>query len=481
MTESDSKMVFDRKKVKRARLRQRALSLDHHRNIIAESDLIAFYFDGKKDKTKIPDGHNFKITTEEHISILQEPGSLYIDHATPTSSDADAIVEAVRNSFAEASISMDKLCAIGCDGTAVNTGIRNGVVRKFEMRLQRPLQWIVCLLHANELPLRHMIRELDGTTKSPNAFSGPIGSQLPEWRGKPIVRFQRIDFVCPENINLADFNSDQLYLLEMCKAISNGNCPQELAERSPGKLSHSRWTTAGNLLLRLYVSTRNPSKNLKLLTEYVIKVYAPMIFNIKYKPSVTQGAIHFTELVKLSRCMPNNVLHIIDPVIKRNAFFAHSENVILAMLDDDRQFIRELALHRIIQARAQRSTTMRIFAVPGLNFNATDYVDIIDWGASPTHEPPLLKSIEISNDNVMELAKKKFSDADFGKQIAKIPCHSQAVERCVKLVSETSMSVIGKENRNGVILNTLNSRRNMPAFKSKQDFKANIPIYNPKV
>lgn len=197
------------------------------------------------------------------------------------------------------------------------------------------------------------IVNLDGTTVGPNAFSGPIGRELPVWEGKPIVPFERIDFVYPESTDMAKFNSDQLYLLEMCKAISNGHCPEELAKRSPGKLSHARWLTAANLILRLYVSTRKPSQNLKLLVNYIMKVYAAMVFNIKYKPSIiTHGAVHFAELVKYSRCMPEKVRSIIDPIIKRNAYFAHSENVLLAMLDDDRQFIRELAYHRIVQARA---------------------------------------------------------------------------------------------------------------------------------
>ena len=68
--------------------------------------------------------------------------------------------------------------AIGCDGTNVNTGAHRGVIRLLEQRLGRPLQWFVCLLHANELPLRHLLIKLDGVTSGPKLFSGPIGSLL---------------------------------------------------------------------------------------------------------------------------------------------------------------------------------------------------------------------------------------------------------------------------------------------------------------
>ncbi|GBN82106.1 hypothetical protein AVEN_111204-1 [Araneus ventricosus] len=45
------------------------------------------------------------------------------------------------------------LILLGCDGTVVNTGVFNGVIHRLELKLQRPIQWIICLLHFNELPL----------------------------------------------------------------------------------------------------------------------------------------------------------------------------------------------------------------------------------------------------------------------------------------------------------------------------------------
>ena len=58
--------------------------------------------------------------------------------------------------------------AIGCDGTNVNSGVKGGVIRLLELELGRPLQWLICLLHANELPLRHLLQKLDGVTHGPN-------------------------------------------------------------------------------------------------------------------------------------------------------------------------------------------------------------------------------------------------------------------------------------------------------------------------
>ena len=83
-------------------------------------------------------------------------------------------------------------CLIGNSDTM--TGCKNGAIRCIEEILGRPLQWAICLLHLNELPLRQVFVTLDGTIKSPDSFSGPIGSGLggraSGWDVQP--NFQRI-------------------------------------------------------------------------------------------------------------------------------------------------------------------------------------------------------------------------------------------------------------------------------------------------
>ncbi|GBN17085.1 hypothetical protein AVEN_91978-1 [Araneus ventricosus] len=116
--------------------------------------LRGIYFDGRKDKTlvmeKTEDGHlHRRCNIEEHLSILQEP-------------------------------------VVRCDGTAVNTGHIGGVICLIEREIARPLQWVVCQLHSNELPLRHLIEYLDGPTTGPQGFSGPIGKMLSNCKHLPI-------------------------------------------------------------------------------------------------------------------------------------------------------------------------------------------------------------------------------------------------------------------------------------------------------
>uniref|UniRef100_A0A8D8R121 Uncharacterized protein n=1 Tax=Cacopsylla melanoneura TaxID=428564 RepID=A0A8D8R121_9HEMI len=87
----------------------------------------------------------------------------------------------------------------------------------------------------------------------------------------PIVEFQKIETTLPL-IDKEDLSSDQKYLLDMVIAITTGDCPTTLANRNPGILCHSRWLTTANRILRLYVSTEKPTKELELMVTYVLSL-----------------------------------------------------------------------------------------------------------------------------------------------------------------------------------------------------------------
>nr|CAI5836150.1 unnamed protein product [Callosobruchus analis] len=166
------------------------------------------------------------------------------------------------------------------------------------------------------------------------------------------------------------------------KAVSLGQCNKDLAAIQPGPVVHSRWLTTANRILRLYVASGKPSRDLILLATYIMKVYGPIWFNIKAKPLCTEGPRHLWKLITYSRYMPEHLRKTVDAVIQRNGYFAHEENLLLAMLYDTRTRIRKLACRRVIAARKDNkdSLLVRQFRIPVINMEATDYIDIISWG-----------------------------------------------------------------------------------------------------
>jgi len=454
--------VIDRYKLRR----ERKLARDRCEH--SAHPVQTLYFDGRKDRTlKVEkNGSRWyrKVMTEEHITLLSEPGGTFLSHLTPESSSARGIVECISRYYDDSGLDITQILGIGCDGTAANTGAIGGIIRLLEVKLGKPIQWLPCILHATELPLRHLMKHLDGRTSGPTGFSGPIGSALAKCELLPLCQFDAVHTELPVVIP-EDLSTDQRYLYEMCKSVDAGCCPEELSRRNPGKMAHSRWLTTANRVLRLYVSTKNPSASLKMLVAFVVQVYAPVWFAVKSKPSCKDGARHVWLMVHLSRSLPPEVKAVIDPIIQRNAYFAHPENLLLAMVTDERHHIKQLGLRRILKARQQMRTGVRKFCVPTINFDSADYVDLINWMETDVTVPPLLSPIPTS-----EISSRILDKNDASLSFIQVPCHTQAMERHVKLVTEASQSVCGKRARDGYIKNRIESRRQMAAFNQKTDY-----------
>lgn len=163
------------------------------------------YYDGRKDTTL---GASQRTIKEDHYVLLQEPGNNYLGHVSPSSGKAEAISDAIWTYLKSKEVDLDKVQCLGCDGTNTNTGVNHGVNRRLEEMLGRPVQWCVCMLHGNELPFQHLFEHLDGTRKSPNSYSGPIGKALEDCEKLPIVRFEPIPATYLPDIDSKDLSSD---------------------------------------------------------------------------------------------------------------------------------------------------------------------------------------------------------------------------------------------------------------------------------
>lgn len=302
----------------------------------------------------------------------------------------------------------------------MNTGWKKGVIRQIELHVGRPLQWAICLLHFNELPFRHLFLHLDGDTTGPKSFSGPIGKKLAGCEKLPLVSFERVDCPIPQ-VDRKVLSKDQLYLFHISAAINSGTISEDLATRNPGPISHSRWLTTANRILRLYVSLEKPSYEIRQLINFILKCYMPIWFKIKTSKNFTDGPKIVFEVIKTSRYLTENLLEVIDPVIERNAFFAHTENLILSMIVDQRWEVRELGLRRVLKARSLSKgiRNIRKFTTPKINFEATDYVDIINWDTCKLSPPPLLRNIKDE-----EITNLIHTGIPLQPDFQKFPCHT---------------------------------------------------------
>ncbi|GBN57102.1 hypothetical protein AVEN_181291-1 [Araneus ventricosus] len=102
-------------------------------------------------------------------------------------------------------------------------------------------------------------------------------------------------------------------------------------------------------------------------------------------------------------------------------------------------------------------------------------IEIINWKSCVVYPPPMLR--DLSEDVIKSLIN---SDTTPIREIQKFPCHTQAVERCIKLVTKALNKVCGHDARDGSIRATLKSRSVMPNFSKTSDFKCVIDIKKKK-
>ncbi|GBM53212.1 hypothetical protein AVEN_14237-1 [Araneus ventricosus] len=116
---------------------------------------------------------------------------------------------------------LNGLTVVGCDGTNVNTGHKGMYYSLDGTSLNRLLQWCICLVQTNELPLHHLLNSLDGATTGPKEFSRPIGKAIKTCDYLPLAPLSSISVEnMPYNINKMVLSNDQQYLYDLDSDIT---------------------------------------------------------------------------------------------------------------------------------------------------------------------------------------------------------------------------------------------------------------------
>ena len=201
--------------------------------------------------------------------------------------------------------SVDSLEAVLCDGTAVNTGSKNGFICYLERKLRRNLLWLVCQLHGNELPLRHVFDHFDGGfgTSGPTSVNGILGKActVEDIHLPPVVNFSTIPSNVPERPAslLKDLSRDQQLLYGYARGISDGKLPDKLIQQKPGPINHSRWLTLGIREMVNYTRTEEPGPEMIKIVSFIVQVCCPCWFLIKLKHNFKHGPSNLFEQMRL--------------------------------------------------------------------------------------------------------------------------------------------------------------------------------------
>ena len=134
---------------------------------------------------------------------------------------------------------------------------------------------------------------------------------------------------------------------------------------------------------------------------------------------------------------PQEIQDIVKPVIQRNAYFADPSLILCVMLESENDSMRQMAVDKIQAARskppkfprARVCKGIRKHVIPSLVWDSKNWWDMINWNNVKLYEPKIFKNL--SDESINSIINKPIS-------FPKFPCHSQSVERSVKLVTLAS-------------------------------------------
>ena len=360
--------------------------------------------------------------------------------------------------------SVESLQAVICDNTNVNTGFKTGAVTVLEKMLDRKIHKIGCLLHWNELPLREIIKQLDGKNNSATIWIGPIGSRLSEdLYQEPAVEFKKVSTTMgePPAEVMEDLSADQKLLLQYVLGIDAGVIPTNVLKLKPGPACLSRWLTMATRILIIYTRTQDPSSELQRIVAFIQQVYAPGWFLVKCQKSFVEGPRVLFKLLQAVRQLNDPLCSaVFEDKLEKWAFSLLSENFLAAMLYSDSTWDRKMAAWKICQLKSQPDTPIGSQRIQTVNINADKWSNLICLSTAE-HEPPITKNMSVEEVEAM---------VDIRGEPPRFPIHTQSVERAVKNTSEAAGSSFSKEARHKAIVVKTKARKERPHTDSKKDF-----------
>ena len=460
-----------------------------------EHDRIGQYeflgFDGKKSELLCE--HNQVKKSVDKLTFIDQSAIQYVDHTLPESGHGSTIAKCLFD-VVQKTNSVQTIKSISSDSPNPITGWENGALRKFEELIENEVQHLHCDLHLNEKLLEKVFIKVDGKTSGPDTWSGVLGSQITAKHGlkrtnmnmmfKPIAgKVEEIKDECGDILQ----NNDVRHVHDLSLLVQMG--PKAAGTRlvnsffkSVGHVHNARWVTTASNLLILYMQEENPSDRLTLLVKYIVNVYVPTLLNIKKTPHCTNGTRHIFKMVQLSRDLLEvqypEVFSVVTGCIEDNSYYLHPEQVLLAMVTDPQEEVRNEGIRIIEKFRAQDKyrkeeciglMKIRVFKKPDkIDFAAKNYYTMVDFDTF--HEqylpyqvvcsPPMLRDYSID-----DIRSRNFSDG-----FKKVPSHSQHVERFVALTSKAAEHAIGYKGRHQWILNHVAASKKVPTSAKKDDF-----------
>ena len=152
-------------------------------------------------------------------------------------------------------------------------------------------------------------------------------------------------------------------------------------------------------------------------------MYFKLFFDIKVRHLIVDAPYHILTSLRILKTQPKEVQDVISFYIRKNAWYAHPECLLLSLLSSSDPQDRQFAVEQILTVRAGKEygdNSVRPRITPKLNLAATTLTTLISWDPKEVQEPSFT-----CNRSTAEI--RSYLESPFVPP--KFSCHTQSTER----------------------------------------------------
>ena len=175
-------------------------------------------------------------------------------------------------------------------------------------------------------------------------------------------------------------------------------------------------------------------KVLETLVKFCLQMYFKLYFDIKVKHSLVDAPHHILTQIRILKKQPKQVREILTFYVRKGAWYAHHENVLISLLASSDPKDRKFAVNQILKLRGKSEygdMGVRPRKTPKLNMSATTLTKLISWKSGQVQEPVFTCSL--SKEEIRSFIRAPFIPPRYTS-------HTQSTERAVKQVLDCQIT-----------------------------------------
>ena len=328
----------------------------------------AIGFDERIDWTKMEagvgvNGHKrFVKLKQEHCVVITYPEAEFAGHVVPRDGTGASLGTDINQFTLDRKIAWKDIKYLVSDGCEKMLGWKTGVHATLEKIHGVPFGRIICVFHHIEKSFECVFLLYTGHTSSPGSYSGGIGKMMKgDIHKLPLADFQvlpnpvlltLLDQISEETFR--SFSNDHQIFFGLLRIAITGEVVERWLIMKIGEMITSRFTTTEVRVVRLWLSTNNPSFEHTRVMSYIVNVWGPVFAQIKqYNLFIEAPRALLLEVMLTAKHCSYPERTLLSSSMSPNGQMAHPESVLPSMLASTNPEERRRAVDIIFSIREQ--------------------------------------------------------------------------------------------------------------------------------